>query len=243
MSSFRSLSWWLQILSLIGLSLIPLIVIRTMTDPLGLVSQPQFVGSIFIIICLLGAIAGVRPSSFSRSVSRKSMQEEEDSQELGVPQEKPALRGHHYSCDEFSDHVLRIDNNVFCAGCTGLTTGAVISILGSLVYFFLGFTFLDELVVFWVGFSGVLLGLVQHQIYRILSIRSGFFRFALNVFFVVGAFLVLVGADRITGDLTVDIYILCVILLWIITRILMSKSEHERICKRCADESCSHPLC
>ncbi|MGY5864673.1 MAG: UbiA family prenyltransferase [Candidatus Thorarchaeota archaeon] len=213
-----------------------------MTDPLGLVSQPQFVGSIFITICLLGAIAGVRPSSFSRSVSRKSIQEE-DSQKPEVPQEIPALRGHHYSCDEFSDHVLRIDNNVFCAGCTGLTTGAVISILGSLVYFFLGVSFLDELLVFWVGLSGVFLGLVQHQIYRLLSIRSGFFRFVLNVIFVVGAFLVLVGANRITGDLTVDIYILCVILLWIITRILMSKSEHERICKRCDDETCSHPLC
>jgi hypothetical protein len=213
-----------------------------MTDPLGMVSQPQFVGSIFIIICLLGAIAGLRPSSFSRSVSRKSMQEEGESQELEELSEKPALRGHHYSCDEFSSHVLRIDNNVFCAGCTGLTTGAVISILGSLVYFFLGYIFLDELVVFWVGFSGVFLGLIQHQIYRALSIRSGFFRFALNVFFVVGAFLVFVGANRITGGLSVDIYILCVVLLWIITRIAMSKDEHDRICKRCHDETCGHPV-
>ena len=242
MSSFRSLSRWLQFLSLIGLGLIPLIVIRTMTNPLGLVSQPQFVGSIFIIVCLLGAIAGVRPSSFSRPVSRKSMNEEEDSQELEDLPKRPALRGHHYSCDEFSDHVLRIDNNVFCAGCTGLTTGAVISILGSIMYFFLGLTFLDELVVFWVGFSGVFLGLVQHQIYRTLSISSGLFRFVLNVFFVVGAFLVFVGANRITGNLSVDIYILCVVLLWIITRIAMSKDEHNRICKRCHDETCSHPV-
>jgi len=240
----KSLSFWFQVFSFIALVLIPLIVVRTMMTSPGVVSQPQFLGLTFIIICVLGAIAGVRPSSFSRSGSHKSRQKEgNDSQDHDRLEQKPILRGHHYSCDSFSDHVLRIGSNVYCAGCTGLTTGAIIAILGSLVYFFLGVTILDELVVFWVGFSGVFIGLVQHRIYRSLSIKNGFFRFVLNVIFVVGAFLVLVGADRITGDLTVDLYIVCAILLWILTRIVMSKGEHERICKRCDDETCSHPLC
>ncbi|MHA1949088.1 MAG: hypothetical protein ACW99G_12075 [Candidatus Thorarchaeota archaeon] len=243
MSSSKSTSSWLQILSIIGLSFIPLIVIRTMIDPPGLVSHPQFVGLIFIVICLLGAIVGVRPSSFSRSVSRKSREKKgDDSQELDSVKQTQTLRGHHYSCDSFSDHVLRVGNRVFCAGCTGLTTGAFIAILGSLVYFFLGVSFLEESLAFWVGFSGVFLGLVQHQFYRLLSVKSGFFRFVLNVIFVVGAFLLLMGANQITENLAVDFYILSVILLWIINRIMMSKSEHVRMCRRCDDESCSHPL-
>jgi hypothetical protein len=215
-----------------------------MIDPPGPVSQPQSVGLIFIIICLLGAIAGVRPSSFSRSALRKSRQKgDDDSQEIDVLKRKPTLRGHHYSCDPFSDHVFRIGNKIFCAGCTGLTTGAIIAIIGSIVYFFLGISFINELLAFWIGFSGVFIGLVQHRLYRALSIRNGFLRFTLNVIFVLGAFLLLVGADQITGNLAVDLYILCVILLWILNRIMMSKGEHERICMQCDDESCSHPLC
>jgi hypothetical protein len=133
-----------------------------MIDPPSLGSQSQFVGSIFIIICLLGAVVGVRPSRSSRSTSRKTGQMEyEDSQETEVLQRKPTLRGHHYSCDPFSDHVLKVGTGVYCAGCTGLTTGAIIAILGSISYFFLGYVFFNGHLVFWSGFSGVLVGLVQ----------------------------------------------------------------------------------
>lgn len=242
--SSKSLSFWLQILSLLGLGLIPLIVYRTMMEFPVLVSQPQLIGLIFIIICLLGAIVGVRPSSFSRSARRKSRYKDHiDPQEIDVPQQEPTLRGHHYSCDPFSDHVLVIRGKVFCAGCTGLTTGAVIAVLGSMVYFFLGISFINEVLAFWLGVSWVFFGLVQHKLYRVLSIRSGFFRFILNVVFVLGAFLILIGANQLTENLIVDFYILGVILLWIINRIMMSSSEHERICKQCDDESCNHPLC
>jgi hypothetical protein len=172
------------------------------------------------------------------------MQEEGDKpQVIEELKDKPAIRGHHYSCDSFSDHVLRVGGNIYCAGCTGLTTGAIIAILGGLVYFFFGVPFLSEVAIFWAGFAGVFLGLVQHQFYRLFSIRNGFVRFSLNVVFVVGAFLLLVGANRITGDLSVDLYVICVILLWIFTRIVMSKGEHERICMQCDVETCSHPLC
>jgi hypothetical protein len=243
-SSSKSLSFWLQILSFLGLGLIPLIILRTMIDPPSLGSQSQFVGSIFIIICLLGAVVGVRPSRSSRSTSRKTGQMEyEDSQETEVLQRKPTLRGHHYSCDPFSDHVLKVGTGVYCAGCTGLTTGAIIAILGSISYFFLGYVFFNGHLVFWSGFSGVLVGLVQHRIYRVTTISSGFFRFSLNVIFVLGAFFLLVGANQIAGYLAVDIFILCVILLWILNRIMMSKGEHEKTCKQCSDVSCTHPLC
>ncbi len=243
MLSFKSRASLFQILALVALILIPLIVLRTLESPSGLATQPQPVGFIFIVICVLGAIVGVRPSAFSRSFSRKSMQEEGDgSQVTDEPEQKLALRGHHFSCESFSDHVIRHGNNVYCAGCTGLTTGAVISILGGLTYFFFGVAFFDEVVVFWVGVSCVFLGLLQHQFYRLLSIRSGLLRFTLNVLFVVGAFLILMGANRITGDLTVDLYIISVILLWILARIMMSKGEHQKICLQCDDESCSQSV-
>ncbi len=243
-SSSQSLSLWLQILSLVGLGLILLIVFRTALDPPSLDTQPQLIGFLFISICLLGAVVGVRPSVFSRPVSEESRKTESDkSQEIDLVQQQPNLQGHHYTCDPFSDHVLHIGSRIYCAGCTGLTTGAIFSILGSFVYFFLGILLINELLVFWIGFFGVLVGLVQHQLYRLFLIRNGFLRFTLNVVFVIGAFLLLVASNQITGDLTVDLYILCVILLWILTRIMMSKGEHERVCVQCNDGTCSHPLC
>jgi len=239
--SSKSLSFWLQVFSLTVLVMIPLIVFRIMIDSPGQATYSQLAGSIFIIICLLGAIVGVRPSSFSRPrLEQKGLMVLDDSQESETHKQRPTLQGHHHSCDQFSDHVLNIRTKVFCAGCTGLTTGAVISIYGGILYFFLGIPLVNEFLVFWVGFLGVFVGILQHQLYRALAVRNGFIRFTLNVVFVLGAFLLLVGADQIAGSFAVDIYILCVILLWIINRIMKSSSEHERICTHCDIESCRH---
>lgn len=239
--SSKSLSFWLQIISLTALALIPLIVFRTIIDTPGPATYSQLVGSIFIIICLLGAIVGVRPSSFSRpSLQQEGQMALDDSQESETHKQRPTLQGHHHSCNQFSDHVLNIRTKVFCAGCTGLTTGAVISIYGAILYFFLDIVLVNEFLVFWVGGLGVFVGILQHHLYRALAVRNGFIRFTLNVVFVLGAFLLLVGANQIAGSLAVDIYILCVILLWITNRIMMSSSEHERICMHCDVESCRH---
>jgi hypothetical protein len=209
-----------------------------MISPSGLVTNPQLVGSIFIVTCLLGAIVGVRPSSFSRSYHETGKIAIDDSQEHETLNQRPTKQGHHHSCDHFSDHVLIIRNNVFCAGCTGLTSGAVISVYAGILYFFLGISLVNEFLVFWIGFVGVFVGIAQHHLYRALSVRSGFIRFIVNIVFVVGAFFLLSGANQIVGNLIVDIYILCVILLWIFNRIMMSNSEHERICLQCDIESC-----
>jgi hypothetical protein len=213
-----------------------------MTNPSSLSTYPQLIGLIFIIICSLGAIVGVRPSSFSRSFHKASKPTLDDSQRSDTLKQLPTKLGHHYSCDKFSDHVLNIRNKVYCAGCTGLTTGAVLSIYGGILYFFLGVSLINEFLVFWIGFAGVFAGITQRHLYRALSVRSGFIRYILNVVFVLGAFLLFVGANQIVGNITVDIYILCVILLWIVNRIMLSSGEHERICMQCDIESCRHHL-
>ena len=237
----KSIAFWLRIFSLVALILIPLIVLRTMIEPPGLATNTQLVGLVFIIICLLGAVVGVRPSSFSRSNHKKPKQTEpDDSQESETLKQRPTPQGHHYSCDHFSDHVLNIRNKVFCAGCTGLTTGAIISVYGGILYFFFAISLINTLLVFWIGFSGAFIGIVQHQLYRALSVRIGFIRYILNVVFVLGAFFLLVGTNQLVGNFVVDIYVLCAILLWIINRIMISASEHDRICVQCGIESCTH---
>ena len=226
-----------QGLSLLGLSLVPLLILRTMMNPAVIEPQSQFVGLIFITICLFGGIAGIRPSTCSLSLSFGAKQEDQAIQE-SVAQKGIARRGHHYLCEDFSTHVLIIGENVLCAGCTGLSTGAAIAIVGTLLYFMIGIPLNAAELVFWIGFAGVAVGVLQHNIYHALGNARGSFRFMLNVFFVIGAFLLLVGADQLAGSIAVDSYILLIVLFWIYTRISMSNSEHQRICSHCDLKVC-----
>jgi hypothetical protein len=208
-------------------------------NPPATESQPQIVGFIFITICVLGAIAGIRPSACSISLSLGSKnQDSEMMRESDETENASTRRGHHYACEDFSTHVLNIGEHVFCAGCTGLATGATLAIAGSFFYFIIGVPLIATEFVFWIGFTGVAVGIVQHKIYRVLENTGGHFRFMLNVFFVNGAFLLLVGADQLAGSIIVDSYILLIVLFWIYTRIVMSKSEHQRICSQCGPKLC-----
>jgi hypothetical protein len=74
---------------------------------------------------------------------------------------------------------LNIGEKVYCAGCTGLTTGAVIAIIGSFFYFIIGVPLIAAELVFWIGFGGVMIGIVQHNIYRVLGNPGGVFRCSL----------------------------------------------------------------
>jgi len=101
------------------------------------------------------------------------------------------------------------------------------TIFGTFVYFFVGwliegFAFLTVLI----GVLGVILGFLQ------LEFRS-LVRLALNVFFVLGALLILIGIDALIESLFVDVFLLGIIVFWIFTRIQLSQWDHYRICSKC----------
>ncbi|MFW9967798.1 MAG: hypothetical protein ACFFEA_11655 [Candidatus Thorarchaeota archaeon] len=238
-NSAKSWSKLFQAISLLGLGLVPLMVLRAMMAPSVIESESQIVGFSFIAICIFGAIAGIRPSVCLISSALSWKQHDQNvKQESRFPEKEAIRRGHHYTCGEFSTHVLKIGERVFCAGCTGLATGAAIAIIGSFFYFILGVPLVIAELVFWMGFAGVAVGIVQHNIYRLLRNESGFFRFMVNIVFVNGAFLLLVAADELASSIAVNSYILLIVLFWINTRIAMSKSEHQRICTQCGGKLC-----
>jgi hypothetical protein len=241
MNSLGSAESWskrFQGISLLGLSLVPLMAVRSIMTPSVIESQSLAVGFSFITICLLGGIAGIRPSTCSVSPASDSKQDELEISQGILPRKESARRGHHYSCEDFSTHVLNIGERVFCAGCTGLSTGAALAILGSWFYFVIGVPLLSAELTFWTGFVGVVIGIIQHNIYRALGNPGSAFRFLLNVIFVSGAFLLLAGTDQLAGNITINTYILLIVLFWVYTRIVMSKSEHQRICSQCGSQLC-----
>jgi hypothetical protein len=200
--------------------------------------QKPLTGSIFSTICILGIIAGLSPNRCSRITHYKTTEKGISQTTKRSINEKNSItfRGHHPMCDNFASHILSFRNQIICAGCTGLVTGAIVSLVGSFLYFFVGYQISEaNMLIFWLGFLGVIFGLLQYKI----SNKSGFAHFMLNVIFVLGAFFLLVGINSINESLSLNLYFLALSVYWILTRIELSRREHRKKCADCGLKPCS----
>jgi hypothetical protein len=186
--------------------------------------QKSLVGSIFTLICLFGIAVALSPGKCALGKHGKEKSEVSGLLTSNAPY---LIKGHHYNCGRFRAHTILIDGHTLCAACTGLLLGGVGAILGTTVYFFAGYeiersAFLTVLI----GMSGIILGFFQLKF-------GGLVRMMLNVFFVLGSFLVLVGMDGLTGSLLADLFSITLIAFWLFTRILLSQWDHWRTCRTC----------
>ena len=183
-------------------------------------------------ICIIGILAGFLPSKCSEvmhilSRNKKSYKTEQTNSRAT----NFKFEGHHPTCGKFIPHILKFGNKTYCAGCSGLITGAIFSLIGSITYFFTGFGVGElKILIFWLGFVGVASSLLQ---YRIFAVKRGSIHFAVNVIFVMGAFLLLVGVNEINSNFILNLYLLILIGYWISTRIQLSRLEHKEICTTC----------
>jgi hypothetical protein len=191
--------------------------------------QPQLVGGFFILICSVGAIMGVYPSKVLALLGDYRMKADESD-----GHSSRGSKGHHPPCGRFTTHTLSVAGRTICAGCTGLVLGAMIAIAGSLTYFLIGLSPTDPIIVFWLGFAFVTLGLLQHRI----DLDNPLIHASLNVVFVLGAFLLEVGVDSINGSILANTYLLVITAYWIVARIALSEADHASICGRCGQEGC-----
>ncbi|MFB0523336.1 MAG: restriction endonuclease [Candidatus Bathyarchaeia archaeon] len=224
--------------SLLGLCLLAVLTFSIPISATSFPLQKQLTGSIFTAICLLGITAGVYPSRCSRMLHFRRDQSDASYKTNQAGTRKTTIRfeGHHPTCGNFSAHVLQLGSKTYCAGCTGLVAGAIISVLGSFMYFFAGLQVGGAgILVFSLGFLGVACGLLQ---YNLLNANRGAVHLSLNVTFVVGAFLLLVGVNEMTSNFILELYLLSLTVYWIITRVMLSNREHEKICATCGLKSC-----
>lgn len=215
--------------SFFGLFLVATLAINPPIIKENLPWRKPVIGSIFGAICLFGIIAVFFPKQCS-AMSHSSRGEENASSNenyLDSHENTPNLRGHHPDCGNFTAHVVQTDNKTFCAACTGLLLGALIALAGTTIYFS-GHWNIEQsnLLAILVGTLGVGLGLFQFKF------RS-FVRLVVNTFFVLGAFLALVGIDGIIQSLLADLFLVVLTVFWLLTRILLSQWDHWRICHTC----------
>lgn len=197
--------------------------------------RKPLVGSVLGLICILGLLAVLFPRACSRKVSCGGGKHVTSSDFI-TQKRKPAMRGHHPNCKRFSAHVFRVGNRTFCAGCAGLFVGGLMALVGTILYFFLNLNFgQSSILVSWVGAAGVFSGLL---LLPLLNIPWSSARSFLNAFFAFGSFLVLAAVDETAGNIFVDLFLLVLVVFWLFTRIILSRWNHDRICKSCELKTC-----
>jgi len=195
----------------------------------NLLWRKPLIGSLFTLICILGIIAAFFPKKCSGAFHLPKTEKPTIS-EAGTPKSNKCsipLKGHHPNCTRFSAHVIQVGKRVFCTACTGLLLGALIVLVGTVLYFFGGWDIGQF------GFSAVLIGQVGIVLGFIQFKFEGYARLILNAFFVFAAFLTLVGVDRLAENVFIDLYLVVLIVFWLFTRILISQWDHWRICHTC----------
>jgi hypothetical protein len=206
--------------SIFGLFIILLIAINPPTVYESFFWRKPLIGSVFGLICILGIFATLFPMQCSQTFHFRK-------ENINLTSHQIRAASHHPDCGKFSAHVIHVRKHALCAACTGLLLGAIIALAGTAFYFFSGWN-VEE-----VSFQAVLIGIVG-IVFGFLQLKFiGFVRLILNMFFVLGAFLILIGIDELTESLFADLFLAALIVFWILTRIQLSQWDHWRICSDC----------
>ena len=228
----RSDITYLTFIALLGLFLIVMFTFFPPTTTENIPWRKTLIGSIFNTICILGSLAVFSPTQCTKILKSKNKNNNSKLDMLVFHSKSSSMQGHHPSCGNYTAHTFRVKGRTFCAACVGLLLGGLLALSGSLLYFFFNwhFTEYSSLVVL-VGILGVCFGLLQHK-FRSLT------RLTLNTAFALGTFLILIGIDEMVHSLTVDLFVVCLILFWLFTRISLSQWDHENICSDCNVVDC-----
>jgi len=225
--------------SLFGLSIIMASTLYPPSVPENFIWRKPLVGSIFGLICILGILAVLFPQACSKTIGLKGGGERAPhvlNRPINSGEKKLTLRGHHPECGHFSAHVFQMGDKSLCAGCTGFLLGGLTAFVGTVLYFF-GNLHVGQngLLLSWVGSAGVVLGLLQFSLF---NIPWSSVRLFVNAFFAFGTFLVLIGIDEIAQNVFMDLFLVILSVFWLFTRILLSRWDHERICRICDVKAC-----
>jgi hypothetical protein len=214
---------FLVAVTIFGLALIPFLLVQSNLQADQLSFRRPLVGAIYSVICIAGVVAVFHPSK-----CRLMFQKPNRSPDSSVPSMSAVqMKGHHPDCEEFAGNRIMVRSAVFCAACSGLLIGAMVAMVGA-VLFSLGFFDLEtgSLWVLVVGEVFMLGGLSQIKM-------SGYIKMALNALFVVGSSISLVVADLVGQSLVVDTYVLGLIVFTLWIRILLSEYNNKRVCVKC----------
>lgn len=225
---------FLVVVSVFGLMLSIFFVVSPFTSEENAVFRNLVAASAFSLLCILGIFAALLPNlrkiaSKRKDDTRYNLHDWEINESNFV--------AHHPSCGEFSSHLLKIGNKELCATCSGLLVGAVIALLGTVLWFSWNLRIGEPFKLVLVGSIAVALGLLQSALPRL---SNGIIRFFGSTVFVLGAFLMFVSINEASKNILIDFFFIAVSLLWIMTKIAFSQNDHQQICSECSRYLCKN---
>ena len=144
------------------------------------------------------------------------------------------FEGHHPDCGRFESHTILFMGRNYCPGCSGLLVGAIIAVIGTLLYYFMGLVMIYGEISFWTGAGTVLISLA---LIFFLNKQNNIVKLISNATLVLGSLLILVGIDTVKENIVMEFYFFLLVLFWIRARIAVSERNHESICNHCRAES------
>ncbi len=189
-----------------------------------------FLGSIFVFLCSIGVSLCVRPNWMTRKVLKKDT--------MRVNQGHEVIRcfiGHHPDCSVFDHHRITFGKKTWCAGCIGLLIGCLLS-SGLMILYVLWNLILAASMYSVLFFFGILcIILVYAELF--IGSRWRLIHILLNSMLIVGFFFITISIGEQTGDVVDGFFTIVLCLLWLDTRIILSKWRHSLLCNNCP-ESC-----
>ena len=218
-------------LSVVGLCILTVMIYNLPSNVVMLPFQKELLLFSFMGIYAFGIVAGLSPSRRSKILSIGDLRNMANQNAADRGKSFAKLSGHHPTCGSFSSHILKLERQVYCAGCTGLVTGALISLAGCLAYLLVGFD--GGEILFKLGMMFTLCGLLQRSV---LDFDNAVLHCLLNVLFVVGTFFALIGIIGINNNPSVGLYFLLFAVYLVATRIILSDLSHRKICASCPNQ-------
>jgi len=220
------LGQYLLLSFLAGLFLIILVIVHSSSSvPVSSVDKIG-ITIFFIACCIVGISFALRPNWRKHWLRKKGQTLKNKPDTLARK-----YKGHHPDCDKFQDHTILFQQTTWCTGCLGLSIGSICAILFMLMY---GLSSYQQPVL--VSKLIILLGLATIGLVYLESINTKqqkIIHLFSNAMLIVSFFLITMGLVELTGTIVYGLFSLLLCVLWLETRIQLSKRQHERICKLC----------
>jgi hypothetical protein len=198
------------------------------------------IGLLFISACIFGITLALWPN-WLRAIKKKKMHDELkphiSNKDHHRPRRYPPKRqGHHPVCHNFYGHAIQLGEKVVCAGCFGLSLGAISAII-FMIFFIIYEIRLSNVISYLLILTGFLIILVNFFEIQTKS-RDPVLHVMLNFLLIIGFFFIIISVFHLTKELFIGILAIILSILWLDTTIQLSNSHHKKICNTCPNQNC-----
>ncbi len=191
------------------------------------VLEKMVVAGVFIVICVFGLSFSLRPNWVRLFISKKENTVKNHSEAL-----QRSFRGHHPDCKTFENHRVISLNKTWCAGCLGLLIGCLLSIILMTLFVVVPYPppTISRLLLF---FGLFVIALVYLEIIK--GSRHSIIHVLSNGILVLSFFFITTSIVELSGKVEYGLYTILLCILWLDTRIQLSRWHHTRFCSSCPE--------